>query len=202
MSMSAPVIVLIVVLAIILLAVMIVVGMYNRLVALRNRYKNAYSQIDVQLKRRYDLIPNLVEVAKGYIKHERETLEAVIKARNAAYNAGQQAARSPGDAAAMTALGGAEGQLTSALGRLFAVAEAYPDLKANQNMLALQEELSATENKIAFARQAFNDSVMTYNTQREVFPSSIIAGMFNFQEAHLFEIEQAAEREAPKVSFT
>jgi LemA protein len=186
----------------VLLLVIVVIGMYNRLVTLRNRYKNAFSQIDVQLKRRYDLIPNLVEVAKGYIKHERETLEAVIKARNAAYSAGQQAARSPGQREAMTALGGAEGQLTSALGRLFAVAEAYPDLKANQNMLALQEELSSTENKIAFARQAYNDSVTTYNTAREVFPTTVIASMFNFQEAHLFEVEQAAEREAPKVSFT
>ena len=201
-AMSSVLIVLLVLLAIVVVAVMIVVGMYNGLVTLRNRYKNAFSQIDVQLKRRYDLIPNLVEVAKGYIKHERETLEAVISARNAAYSAGQQAARSPGDPAAMTALGGAEGQLTGALGRLFAVAEAYPDLKANQNMLALQEELSATENKIAFARQAYNDSVMVYNTKREVFPTSIIAGMFNFQEAHLFEVEQPAEREAPKVSFT
>jgi len=200
--MSSALIVLLVLLAIVVVVVMAVVGMYNGLVTLRNRYKNAFSQIDVQLKRRYDLIPNLVEVAKGYIKHERETLEAVISARNAAYSAGQQAARSPGDPAAMTALGGAEGQLTGALGRLFAVAEAYPDLKANQNMLALQEELSATENKISFARQAYNDSVMVYNTKREVFPTSIIAGMFNFQEAHLFEVEQPAEREAPKVSFT
>jgi len=189
------------VVAVLLLAI-VVVGMYNRLVTLRNRYKNAFSQIDVQLKRRYDLIPNLVEVAKGYIKHERETLEAVVKARNAAYSAGQQAARSPGDREAMTALGGAEGQLVGALGRLFAVAEAYPDLKANQNMLALQEELSATENKIAFARQAYNDAVMVYNTQREVFPTTVIASMFNFQEAHLFEIEQPTEREAPKVSFS
>jgi LemA protein len=185
-----------------LLVVVALIGMYNRLVTLRNRYKNAFSQIDVQLKRRYDLIPNLVEVAKGYIKHERETLEAVIKARNAASAAGQQAAKAPGDPVAMTALGSAEGQLTGALGRLFAVAEAYPDLKANQNMLALQEELSATENKIAFARQAYNDSVMGYNTQREVFPTSLIAGAFNFQEAKLLEIEQPAEREAPKVSFT
>ena len=200
--MSSALIVLLVLLAIVVVVVVAVVGMYNGLVTLRNRYKNAFSQIDVQLKRRYDLIPNLVEVAKGYIKHERETLEAVISARNAAYSAGQQAARSPGDPAAMTALGGAEGQLTGALGRLFAVAEAYPDLKANQNMLALQEELSATENKISFARQAYNDSVMVYNTKREVFPTSIIAGMFNFQEAHLFEVEQPAEREAPKVSFT
>jgi len=199
--MSTAMIVLLVIVGVFLLAAIVIVGMYNGLVTLRNRYKNAYSQIDVQLKRRYDLIPNLVEVAKGYIKHERETLEAVIQARNAAYSAGQQAARSPGDAAAMTALGGAEGQLVGALGRLFAVAEAYPDLKANQNMMALQEELSSTENKIAFARQAYNDSVMAYNTQREVFPTNIIAGMFNFQEAHLFETEQPAEREAPKVSF-
>jgi LemA protein len=184
-----------------LLVVIVAISIYNRLVALRNRYKNAYSQIDVQLKRRYDLIPNLVEVAKGYIKHERETLEAVIQARNAAYSAGQQAAGNPGDGAAMTALGGAEGQLTGALGRLFAVAESYPDLKANQNMLALQEELSSTENKISFARQAYNDSVMVYNTQREVFPSSILASMFNFQAASPFEIEQATEREVPKVSF-
>jgi LemA protein len=199
--MAAALIVLVVMAGLALLLVMIVIGMYNRLVTLRNRYKNAFSQIDVQLKRRYDLIPNLVEVAKGYIKHERETLEAVIKARNAAYSAGEQAARSPGDPAAMTALGGAEGQLTGALGRLFAVAEAYPDLKANQNMLSLQEELSATENKVAFARQAYNDSVMAYNTQREVFPTTIIASMFNFQEAKLFEVEQAEVREAPKVSF-
>jgi len=186
---------------VVLLLAIVVIGMYNRLVTLRNRYKNAYSQIDVQLKRRYDLIPNLVEVAKGYIKHERETLEAVIKARNAAYSAGQQAAANPGSREAMTAIGGAEGQLTGALGRLFAVAEAYPDLKANQNMMALQEELSSTENKVAFARQAYNDSVMTYNTQREVFPTVVIASMFNFQEAHLFEVEQPEERTAPKVSF-
>jgi LemA protein len=185
-----------------LVVVMVVIGMYNSLVTLRNRYKNAFSQIDVQLKRRYDLIPNLVEVAKGYIKHERETLEAVIKARNAAYSAGEQAARTPGDPKAMAALGGAEGQLTGALGRLFAVAEAYPDLKANQNMLALQEELAGTENKIAFARQGYNDAVMAYNTQREVFPTTIIASMFNFQEANLFEVEQPAMRDAPKVSFS
>jgi LemA protein len=186
---------------ILLILAIVVVGMYNKLVTLRNRYKNAFSQIDVQLKRRYDLIPNLVEVARGYMKHERETLEAVIKARNVAASAGQKAAQNPGDPQAMAALGGAEGQLTGVLGRLFAVAEAYPDLKANQNMLALQEELTSTENKVAFARQAYNDSVMVYNTGRETFPTVIIAGMFNFQAASLFEIEQAEQREAPKVSF-
>ncbi len=202
LAMNSALMILLALVVILFLVVIVVVSMYNRLVALRNRYKNAFSQIDVQLKRRYDLIPNLVETAKGYIKHERETLEAVTQARNMAYAAGQQAARNPGEPAAMTALGGAEGQLAGALGRLFAVAEAYPDLKANQNMLALQEELSSTENKIAFARQAFNDSVMVYNTQREVFPTSIIASMFNFQAATLFEIEQPQEREAPKVSFS
>lgn len=198
----SPLIILIVLVVVLLVVVMAVISMYNRLVTLRNRYKNAFSQIDVQLKRRYDLIPNLVEVAKGYIKHERETLEAVIQARNAAYSAGEQAAKAPGDPKAMSALGGAENQLVGAMGRLFAVAEAYPDLKANQNMLALQEELSATENKVAFARQAYNDSVMVYNTQREVFPTTIIASMFNFAEASPFEIEQAEQREAPKVSFS
>lgn len=198
---TAVLLVLVVLVVGVLLLALIVVGMYNRLVTFRNRYKNAFSQIDVQLKRRYDLIPNLVEIAKGYLKHERETLEAVIRARNTAYAAGQQAANSPGDPAAMTALGGAEGQLTGALGRLFAVAEAYPDLKANQNMLSLQEELSATENKIAFARQAFNDAVMVYNTQRQTFPTVIIASMMNFQDANLFEVERPDERAAPKVSF-
>jgi len=190
------------ILVFLLLVALVVIGMYNKLITLRNRYKNAFAQIDVQLKRRYDLIPNLVETAKGYIKHERETLEAVIQARNVAAAAGQQAARNPGDPAAMTSLGSAEGQLGGALGRLFAVAEAYPDLKANQNMLALQEELSATENKIAFARQAYNDAVMSYNTQREVFPTVIIASMFDFQAANLFEIEEPGQREAPKVSFS
>jgi LemA protein len=196
-----PLIVLAVVAAFGLLFLMALVGMYNRLIALRNRYKNAYAQIDVQLKRRYDLIPNLVETAKGYIKHERETLEAVVQARGAASAASQHAARNPGDPQAMAALGGAEGQLTGALGRLFAVVESYPDLKANQNMMALQQELASTENKVAFARQAYNDTVMFYNTQRAVFPTVIVASMFNFQEANLFEIEQPAEREAPKVSF-
>jgi LemA protein len=184
-----------------LLLVFAVIGMYNTLVTSRNRYRNAFSQIDVQLKRRNDLIPNLVETAKGYLKHERETLEAVVQARNLNVAAAAQAAKTPGERTAMASLSSSEGQLSGALSRLLAVCESYPDLKANQNMLALQEELSATENKIAFARQAYNDAVMTYNTKREVFPSSIIAGMFNFTEASLFEIEQAAQREVPKVSF-
>jgi len=199
--METSMIVIIVIAVLVVLLVLAVIGIYNKLVALRNRYRNSFAQIDVQLKRRYDLIPNLVETAKGYIKHERETLEAVTKARNLAVTAGQQAAANPGEPGVMRSLGGAEGQLTAALGRLFAVMEAYPDLKANQNMLALQEELSSTENKIAFARQAYNDSVMTYNTSRETFPAVMFAGMFGFQPADLFEIEQAGEREAPKVSF-
>ncbi|NMC19687.1 MAG: LemA family protein [Thermogutta sp.] len=186
---------------VLLVLVLLVIGVYNRLVTLRNRYRNAFAQIDVQLKRRYDLIPNLVETAKGYLKHERETLEAVIQARNQAAAAGQKAAAQPGDPGAMRSLAGAEGQLSAALGRLFAVVEAYPDLKANQNMLALQEELTATENKIAFARQAFNDAVTAYNTARETFPSVIFAGTFGFQPADLFEIEVPDQREAPKVSF-
>jgi LemA protein len=180
---------------------LVVISIYNKLVALRNRYKNAFSQIDVQLKRRYDLIPNLVEVAKGYMQHERSTLEAVIQARNQAAQAGAQAAQNPGDPKAMQSLGRAEGALTGVLGRLFALAESYPDLKANQNMMALQEELSSTENKVAFARQAYNDAVMRFNTARETFPAVIFAEMLNFREADLFEIEEAAEREAPKVSF-
>jgi LemA protein len=183
------------------LLVLMVIGIYNKLVALRNRFKNAFAQIDVQLKRRYDLIPNLVEVAKGYMKHERETLEAVIQARNQAANAGQKAAQNPGDPTAMKSLGAAEGQLSGALGRLFALSENYPDLKANQNMLSLQEELTSTENKVAFSRQAYNDSVMSYNTARETFPNVVFAGMFNFQQADLFEIEEPQQREAPKVSF-
>ena len=178
-----------------------VVSAYNRLVALRNRFKNAYAQIDVQLKRRYDLIPNLVETAKGYIKHERGTLEAVIAARNAASAANVRAAQTPGDAAAMKELSGAETALTSTLGRLFAVAEAYPDLKANTTMMALMEELTSTENKVAFARQAYNDSVMAYNTQREVFPTNMIAGSFNFGPAELFVVEKPEEKQAPKVTF-
>jgi len=179
------------------------ISIYNGLVALRNRYKNAFSQIDVQLKRRYDLIPNLVETAKGYLKHERETLEAVIKARNQAVTAAQGAAANPGNPAAMASLGQAEGALSGVLGRLFALAEAYPDLKANQNMLAIQEELSSTENKVAFARQAFNDSVMEYNTRRESFPDNVFAGMFGFTAAELLAAtESAEERKVPKVSFT
>ncbi|HNU68135.1 MAG TPA: LemA family protein [Myxococcota bacterium] len=191
-----------VVLGAVVLFVIIVAGMYNGLVTLRNRYKNAFSQIDVQLKRRYDLIPNLVEAVKGYMSHERQTLEAVIAARNVAMAAGKTAAANPGDPAAMKALGGAEGALTGALSRLMVVAEAYPDLKANQNMMSLQEELTSTENKIAFARQAYNDSVTVYNTGREKFPANIIAGMFNFGPAELLEsTESAEERKAPKVSF-
>ncbi len=199
--MGTAAVILIAIAVIVVLSVLVVIGIYNKLVSLRNRYKNAFSQIDVQLKRRYDLIPNLVEVAKGYMKHERETLEAVIQARNQAANAGQQAAANPGDPATMKSLGSAEGQLTGALGRLFALSENYPDLKANQNMMSLQEELSSTENKVAFARQAYNDSVMNYNTAREKFPNVVFAGMFNFQPADLFEIEEAQQREAPKVSF-
>jgi LemA protein len=176
-------------------------GIYNRLVTLRNRFKNAFAQIDVQLKRRYDLIPNLVETAKGYLKHERETLEAVIKARNVAYAAAQTAAANPADAGAMKGLVSAETGLTGALSRLMVVSEQYPELKANQNMMQLTEELTSTENKIAFARQAYNDSVMTYNNAREVFPNVIFAGMFGFQSAELFKVEDPTERNAPKVSF-
>jgi len=179
-----------------------VVGIYNRLVTLRNRFKNGFAQIDVQLKRRYDLIPNLVETAKGYMKHESETLEAVIAARNQAAGAAQAAAANPADAGAMKGLVGAEGALTGAMGRLFAVMEAYPDLKANQNMMQVSEELTSTENKIAFARQAYNDSVTTYKTYRETFPPVIFAGMFGFADATLFEIDEPGEREAVKVSFT
>ena len=178
------------------------IGAYNGLVTLRNRFKNAFAQIDVQLKRRYDLIPNLVETAKGYLKHERETLEAVIQARNIAATAAEAAAANPADAAAMKGLLGAESGLAGALSRLMVVSEAYPDLKANQNMMQLTEELTSTENKISFARQAYNDAVTTYNTTRERFPTNLIAGIFNFAEAALFQVESAAEREAPKVKFS
>lgn len=177
------------------------VGIYNKLVSLRNRFKNAFAQIDVQLKRRYDLIPNLVEIAKSYMKHERETLEAVIQARNQAQQAEKKAAQQPDDPQAMQNLMGAEQTLTGSLGKLFALSENYPDLKANQNMMQLSEELSSTENKIAFARQSFNDSVMTYNTYREKFPNMIFANAFGFKHAQQFVIETEAEREAPKVSF-
>ena len=181
--------------------ILMVISLYNRLVTLRNRFKNAFSQIDVQLKRRYDLIPNLVETAKAYIKHERGTLEAVIAARNQAYTASQKAASNPADAVAMQGLMQAESQMAGFLGRLMAVAEAYPDLKANQNMMQLTEELTATENKIAFARQAYNDAVMMYNTARETFPSVLVANNFGFMAATLFELDAPAERQAPKVQF-
>jgi LemA protein len=194
------------IIAIVLLVVVVglagfVIGVYNKLVTMRNRYKNAYAQIDVQLKRRYDLIPNLVEIAKGYIKHERETLENVTKARNIAYVASQAAAANPGDAGTMKNLVSAESGLAGTLSRLMMVSEQYPDLKANQNMMQLTEELTSTENKISFARQAYNDSVMVYNTDREVFPSNLIAGMFNFGAAELFVVDKPEQKDAPKVSF-
>lgn len=178
------------------------ISIYNGLVALRNRFKNAFAQIDVQLKRRYDLIPNLVEVAKGYMAHERGTLEAVIAARNGAASAAQKAAADPADAEAIQGLATAEAGLSGALGKLFALAEAYPDLKANQNMMAVQEELTSTENKIAFARQAYNDSVMGYNTRRESFPDVVFAGFLQFKPAELLQAtESAEERQAVKVKF-
>ena len=177
------------------------VNIYNKLITLKNRFENAFAQIDVQLKRRYDLIPNLVETAKGYLKHESETLKEVIRARNQAQSAAQTAADTPGDPSAIKKLMGAEAALTGTLGRFFALAEAYPDLKANQNMMQLTEELTSTENKIAFARQAFNDAATLFNTNREIFPNSIISGMFNFNEVELFEVEDEAEKKAPKVSF-
>jgi LemA protein len=192
----------IVFLGVIILLVVIFAAMYNSLVTAKNRFKNAFSQIDVQLKRRYDLIPNLVETAKGYMKHEREALEAVIKARNSAMSASEQASSNPGDPSAMKGLASAETALSGTLGHLFALAENYPDLKANENMLNVQEELTSTENRIAFARQAFNDAVTTYNIACEKFPNSIIAGMFNFTIAELLEAtESPEERKAPKVSF-
>jgi LemA protein len=177
------------------------VGIYNRLVALRNEYKNQFAQIDVQLKRRHDLIPNLVETAKGYMAHERGTLDEVVAARNGAVAARQQASGAPADPDAVKKVAAAEGVLTQSLGRLFAVAEAYPDLKANQNMLALQGELTNTENSISMSREAYNESVRNYNTQREIFPNSLLAGIFNFAPAALYEITDPGEREVPKVSF-
>ena len=199
--MSTGLVLIVIVAVVVLLAVFFVIGIYNRLVRFRNRYKNAFSQIDVQLKRRYDLIPNLVETCKGYMKHERETLEAVIQARNSAVSAGQQASANPGEPKAMQGLAQAESGLERAMGRMFALSESYPDLKANQNMMSLQEELSSTENKVSFSRQAYNDAVTTYNTRRELFPDSMLAGMFNFTPAQLWEIEAPEEREAVKVSF-
>ena len=186
-----------VILALLAVVVFWAIGVYNGLVAQRNRYKNSFAQIDVQLKRRYDLIPNLVEIAKGYMKHERETLEAVIAARNSAFNASAKASTDPSDAAAVQQLSQAEGTLNASLGRLFALSEAYPDLKANQNMLQLTEELTSTENKISFARQAYNDTVMQYNTAAEQFPGSVIAGMFGFRQAEQLQvIEAPQERQA------
>ncbi|HET97243.1 MAG TPA: LemA family protein [Desulfurivibrio alkaliphilus] len=180
---------------------LLVILTYNKLITLRNRFNNAFAQIDVQLKRRYDLIPNLVEIAKKYMQHERETLEAVIAARNQAAGAAKRAAGNPGDGAAIQQLALAEGALTGVLGRLFALAEAYPDLKANQNMMQLSEELTSTENRIAFARQAFNDGVMTYNIARESFPAVLFAGALGFDQAQFLELTEERERQAPKVAF-
>ncbi len=191
-----------VMLAVVVLLILFIIGIYNRLVTSRNGYKNAFAQIDVQLTRRHDLIPNLIETVKGYLAHERNTLEAVISARNAAVSGLKAAAANPGDPAAVQGLAAAENQLTGALGRLFALAEAYPDLKANQNMMQLSEELTSTENKVAFARQAYNDSVLSYNNTREVFPNSVVAGSFGFMPAQMLEIESPQKREVPKVSFT
>jgi LemA protein len=190
-----------VVILLVFLVLAFVIGGYNALVTLRNRYKNAYSQIDVQLKRRYDLIPNLVETAKGYLQHERGTLEAVIQARNAAVTANTRAAQNPGDASAMKEISSAESALSGVMGRLLALAEAYPNLKANTTMMSLMEELTSTENKVSFARQAYNDAVMTYNTRREVFPTNFIASTFNFAPAELFVIEKPEQKEALKVAF-
>jgi LemA protein len=190
-----------IVLIVVILIAFFFISIYNRLVSGRNAYKNAFAQIDVQLTRRHDLIPNLVETAKGYMKHERETLEAVITARNAAVTGLKTAAANPGDPNAVQQLAGAENALSGALGRLFALAEAYPDLKANQNMMQLSEELTSTENKVAFARQAFNDAVMSYNTAREVFPNSIVANSFGFAPAELLQIESPEKRAVPVVKF-
>ena len=200
--MSPILITLIALAALALILILWAIGVYNSLINLRNLFKNAYSQIDVQLKRRYDLIPNLVEVAKRYLAHERDTLEAVIAARARAVSANVKVAADPTNAAAITQLGVAEGGLTAALGRLFALSEAYPDLKANTTMQQLSEELTSTENKIAFARQAFNDAVMRYNTHRETFPNNLVAALFNFTEAQLFQIQNESERQAPKVNFS
>ncbi|MPY83041.1 MAG: LemA family protein [Actinophytocola sp.] len=190
-----------VIVLVVVILVLVVISMYNGLVKRRNAYQNAFAQIDVQLTRRHDLIPNLVETAKGYMKHERETLEAVVAARTGAVDAQQGARQNPGDPSAMGKLSQQENALTQTLGRLFALQESYPDLKANQNMMQLSEELSSTENRVAFARQAYNDSVMAYNNKREVFPSNIFAGMFGFKEAALLEVDRPEMRQAPEVSF-
>lgn len=191
-----------IILGVVVLIVIVIASIYNKLVRLRNFYKNAFAQIDVQLKRRYELIPNLVETVKGYMKHEAGTLEAVMKARGIAAAAAQGAAVNPGDPQAMRELAGAEAALTGSLARVFALTEAYPDLKANTNMMQLSEELTSTENRIAFSRQAFNDAVTSYNISRETFPSNIFAGMFNFTQAELLQAtESAEERKAPKVAF-
>lgn len=199
--MGAVLVVLFVMFLGVVLLVVFGVGIYNKLVTLRNRFRNAFSQIDVQLKRRYDLIPNLVETAKSFMAHERETLEAVIQARNAAQSANQRAAQNPGDAQAIQGLMGAEAALTGSLGKLFALSEAYPELKSDTTMSGLMEELTSTENRIAFARQAFNDAVTTYNTARESFPAVLFAPTLGFQPAMLFEIQNPTEREAVRVSF-
>lgn len=191
----------IIVVAVLAVLAVLVAGVYNALVSQRNQFKNAFAQIDVQLKRRYDLIPNLVETAKAYLKHESQTLEAVIAARNVAYTASQRASANPADAAAMTGLGSAEGQLAGTLSRLMAVAENYPNLKADANMRQLTEELSSTENRVAFARQAYNDAVMRYNTTRETFPNVLFAAGLGFGEATLFEVTNESERAAPQVKF-
>ena len=191
-----------VIVGVLIVLVMIVVGIYNKLVTLKNRFENAFSQIEVQLQRRYDLIPNLIETVKGYMAHEKETLEAVIQARNQAQSSLQAASQNPGDASAIAGLAGAEGMLGGALGRIFALSESYPDLKANQNMANLQEELSSTENKVAFSRQAFNDSVTAYNTYKQTFPPVFFAGMFGHgQDGTLLEIESKKIKEAPKFKF-
>ncbi|GMU44009.1 MAG: LemA family protein [Xanthomonadales bacterium] len=192
----------VILLVILVVVALFFVGIYNGLVTARNGYKNAFSQIDVQLTRRHDLIPNLVEIAKGYIKHERETLEAVIAARNSAVSGLKAASANPGDAAAVQQLAASENQLTGALGRLFALSESYPDLKANTTMMQLSEELTSTENKVAFARQAYNDGVLGYNNKREVFPNNLIAGMFAFGPATYLELDDPAKREVPQVKFT
>ena len=198
---SVLLIVLAIFVGLLLLVAFWAIALYNGLIGKRNRFRNAFAQIEVQLQRRYDLIPNLVETAKGYMSHEKDTLEAVIAARNQAMGAMQAAAAAPGDSNAMANLASAEAGLGGVLGRLMAVAEAYPDLKANQNMMAVQEELTSTENKVAFARQAFNDAVTVFNTARETFPAVLIAGLLGFKEAMLFEVDDASARTAPKVNF-